>query len=60
MGKSYATALPASSQVLLTRPVQQIFDIPKRKRETDVQHHCKADDFGAGFEVFEGGRCGHS
>ncbi|MEP4766608.1 MAG: hypothetical protein ABJY83_01800, partial [Roseibium sp.] len=39
--------------------VQQIFDIPKRERETDVQHHRKADDFGAGFEVFERGRIGH-
>ncbi len=40
--------------------VQQIFDIPKQEWETDVQHHRKADDFGAGFEVFEGGRFGHS
>ncbi len=39
--------------------VQQIFDIPKRERETDVQHHCKADDFGTGFEVLEGCRIGH-
>ncbi len=39
--------------------VQQVFDIPKRERETDVQHHCKADDLGAGFKVFEGGRSGH-
>jgi hypothetical protein len=26
--------------------MQQIFDIPKRERETDVQHHSKANDFG--------------
>ncbi len=33
--------------------VQQVFDIPKRKRETDVWHHCKADDLGTGFEILE-------
>ncbi len=38
--------------------VQQIFDIPKRERETDVQHHRKADDLGTGFEVFERGGSG--
>ncbi len=31
--------------------VQQIFDIPKRERKSDVQHHRKADDLGIGFEV---------
>ncbi len=40
--------------------VQQIFDIPKRERKSDVQHHRKADDLRAGFEVLEGGRSGHS
>ncbi len=91
MGKSYATALPRSSKVLLTRPldtlppylsskhrakpvppisdsfvahidaslVQQIFDIPKRERESDVQHHGQADDLRTGFKVFERGRSGH-
>ncbi len=39
--------------------VQQIFDIPKRERETDVQHHRKTDDLGTGFEVFERGGSGH-
>ncbi|WP_282151901.1 hypothetical protein [Ruegeria atlantica] len=39
--------------------VQRIFDIPKRERETDVQHHREADDLGTGFEVFEIGRSGH-
>ncbi len=39
--------------------VQQIFDISKRERETDVQHHRKADDLGTGFEVLERGRFGH-
>ncbi len=39
--------------------VQQVFDIPKRERETNVQHHCKADDLGTGFEVLERGRIGH-
>ncbi|MEP4766577.1 MAG: hypothetical protein ABJY83_01640 [Roseibium sp.] len=39
--------------------VQQIFDIPKRKRETDVQHDRKADDLVTGFKVLERGRSGH-
>jgi hypothetical protein len=26
----------------------------------DVQHHSKANDLGAGFEVLEGGRFSHS
>ncbi len=39
--------------------VQQNFDIPKRKREADVQHHRKADDLGTRFKLFEGGRSGH-
>ncbi len=42
-----------------TSLVQQIFDIPKRERETDVQHHRKADDLWAGFKVLERGRLGH-
>ncbi len=33
--------------------MKQIFDIPKRERETDVQHHCNADDLRTGFEVLE-------
>lgn len=40
--------------------MQEIFDIPKREWKSDVQHHRQADDFGAGFEVFEGGRFGYS
>ncbi len=40
--------------------MKQILENPKRERETDVQHHSKADDFGAGFEVLERGRFGHS
>ncbi len=39
--------------------VQQIFDIPKRERETDIQHHRKADYLWAGFEILERGRIGH-
>ncbi|WP_328823205.1 hypothetical protein [Sulfitobacter sediminilitoris] len=40
--------------------VQQIFDVPKRKRKTNIQHYRQADDLGAGFEVFERGWLGHS
>ncbi len=39
--------------------VQQIFDIPQRKRKSDIKHHGQADDLGTGFEVLEGGRFGH-
>ncbi len=39
--------------------VQQIFDIPKRERETDVQHNRQADDLGTGFKVFERRGSGH-
>ncbi len=39
--------------------VLQIFDIPKLERETDVQHHRKADDLGTGFKVLERGGSGH-
>ncbi len=39
--------------------VQQIFIMPKREREPNIKHLRQADDLGAGFEVFEGGRLGH-
>ncbi|WP_306351751.1 helix-turn-helix domain-containing protein [Ruegeria atlantica] len=39
--------------------MQQILDIPKRERKSDVQHHRKADDLGTGFKIFERGRSGH-
>ncbi|MES0827621.1 hypothetical protein [Ruegeria sp. SCP11] len=40
--------------------VQKVFNIPKRKRKTDIQHHRQADDLGAGLKVFKGDRLGHS
>jgi hypothetical protein len=33
--------------------VQQILDIPQRKRIADLHHHREADNFGAGLEVAE-------
>ena len=39
--------------------VQQVFDIPKLERKSDIEHHRQTDDLGTGFEVFEGGRSGH-
>ncbi len=39
--------------------VQQVFDISKREWETDVKHHRKADDLGAGFEVLKRGKIGY-
>ena len=34
--------------------VEQIFDIPERKRKADVHHHRKADDLGRSFDVPKG------
>jgi hypothetical protein len=39
--------------------VEQILDVPKRKRETNVQHHRQADDLGARLEVLEGKALGY-
>ena len=36
--------------------MQQVLDVPKRQRVTDVQHNRQADDLGARFEVQEGAR----
>ncbi len=62
-GKHRAKSVPPIPDSFVTHVdaslVQQIFDVPKRERETDVQHHCKADDIGTGFEVLERGRSGH-
>src|SRR6056297_1629700 len=33
--------------------MQQVLDIPKRQRESDVHHHRQADDLGTGLEVLE-------
>jgi hypothetical protein len=33
--------------------VQNIFDLAIAERIPHVKHHCQADDFGRGFEVFE-------
>ena len=40
--------------------VQQVFDIPERKRKTNVEHHSEADDLGAGFKVAKGRAFCHS
>jgi hypothetical protein len=34
--------------------MEEIVDIAKRQRKTNVEHHFYADDFGAGFEVANG------
>ena len=39
--------------------VQQVFDVPQRRRETDVYHHGEADDLGAGLDVPERAAVGH-
>jgi hypothetical protein len=35
--------------------MQQIFDVAKRKRKPNLEHHRQADDLMAGSEVFERG-----
>jgi len=39
--------------------VQEVLDVAQRKRVTDIEHHCQADDFGTSLEVPEGGALGH-
>jgi len=39
--------------------VQKVFDVPQRKRISDVPHHCQADDLGRGLEVAENARACH-
>ena len=39
--------------------MEQVLDVPKRKREPDIEHHREADDLGAGLEVAEGGSFAH-
>mgnify|MGYP004007052857 FL=1 len=33
--------------------VEQIFDLPQRKRKPDIHHHGQADDLGGGLEISE-------
>jgi hypothetical protein len=33
--------------------MQQILDIPQRKRKPNIEHHRQANDIGAGFEILE-------
>jgi hypothetical protein len=42
-----------------TALVQEVFNIPERKREPDVQHHRQADDLRARLEPLEGAGLGH-
>jgi hypothetical protein len=42
-----------------TALVEQILDVPQRKREPHIEHHCKADDLRARFEVLERGALCH-
>ncbi len=40
--------------------VQQVFDIPRRKWKSNVQHHRQMNDLTTGLEVLEAERFGHS
>jgi hypothetical protein len=40
--------------------VEQVLDVPERKRETDIHHHRKADNLGARLEPLEGAELGHA
>jgi hypothetical protein len=46
----YEATLPVSTNILLTMP----FDIPKRKRKTDVHHYRQANDLWAAVKALEG------
>ena len=35
--------------------MKKVLHITERKRETNIKHYCKSDDFRAGFEVAEWG-----
>ena len=35
--------------------MKKVLHITKRKRETNIHHYCKSDDFRAGFKVAEWG-----
>jgi len=40
--------------------MQQVFDISKRQRKPDIEHHRQADDLETGFEVTEGAALRHN
>ena len=56
--------LPPKSDCLVTdfytAFVEQIFDIPKRQRKPNIQHHGQADYLRTGFEILDGGAFGHN
>lgn len=37
----------------------QVFDIPKRQWEPDIEHHRQANNLGAGFEILKWRAFGH-
>ena len=39
--------------------MQKVFYISQREWKPHIQHNCKLDDLGAGFEIAEGYYCGH-
>lgn len=43
-----------------TALMEQIFNIPERQREPDVEHDRHADDLGRGFEIAKRGTFGHA
>ena len=47
IGRSFAAWLG------LTPLMQQVLGIPEREKKPNVEHHCQADDLGAGFEILE-------
>jgi hypothetical protein len=40
--------------------MQQILDVPKRQRLTDIHHHREADDLGRGLEIPENAGVAHA
>ena len=40
--------------------MKEVFDIPQREREPQIEHHRETDDLGAGLELAEWGAFGHA
>jgi hypothetical protein len=56
-GKHRAKPIPTKTDGFVadidTTFMQQILDIPQRKRKPNIEHHRQANEIGAGFEILE-------
>jgi len=62
-GEHWAEPVPPEPDGLVAHVdatlMQQVFDVPQRKRKPHEQHHSKTDDLRTGFEVAEWGAFYH-